>query len=161
MTRKPQAPARRQGAQHPNKASTPSAIAVMVAFNSGGSVNVNTNEEPQIRPNLGVMGIQTEDGGLVIPIASIKYAKTVVNNQHRPSAPAEGTDGDGNSVRSTDQATIQALRLCYRSLVSSEGLGSICDDYDPAGPGAGVEADGKPQCATCGHPAVVHGAFNS
>ena len=31
-----------------------------------------------------------------------------------------------------------------------------CDEYDPAGPGAGVEADGFPQCAMCGWPKKAH-----
>lgn len=31
-----------------------------------------------------------------------------------------------------------------------------CDEYDPAGPGAGKEADGHPQCAGCGHPKTKH-----
>lgn len=31
-----------------------------------------------------------------------------------------------------------------------------CDDYDPAGPGAGLESDGAPQCAWCGFPKSDH-----
>lgn len=31
-----------------------------------------------------------------------------------------------------------------------------CGVYDPAGEGAGAEADGHPQCATCGHPKSAH-----
>jgi hypothetical protein len=32
-----------------------------------------------------------------------------------------------------------------------------CDEYDPAGIGAGVEADGFPQCAMCGFSKSEHG----
>lgn len=32
-----------------------------------------------------------------------------------------------------------------------------CDDYDPTGIGAGLEDDGHPQCAWCGHQKTDHG----
>lgn len=31
-----------------------------------------------------------------------------------------------------------------------------CNEYDPAGSGAGVEDDGQPQCASCGHSKAAH-----
>ena len=31
-----------------------------------------------------------------------------------------------------------------------------CDEYDPAGKGAGVEYDGHPQCAQCGYAKILH-----
>jgi hypothetical protein len=34
----------------------------------------------------------------------------------------------------------------------------VCDQYDPAGPGAGIEADGQPQCAGCGWQRSQHKA---
>lgn len=31
-----------------------------------------------------------------------------------------------------------------------------CEDYEPAGAGAGTEDDGEPQCAFCGHKRSAH-----
>lgn len=31
-----------------------------------------------------------------------------------------------------------------------------CEEYDPAGEGAGLEQDGHPQCAWCGYSLALH-----
>lgn len=54
------------------------------------------------------------------------------------------------------QVDVNALRRCYFWLADDQGIEPVCDEYDAAGPGAGVEEDGYPQCAACGHPKVAH-----
>lgn len=47
-------------------------------------------------------------------------------------------------------------RQAYLDLCAEHGIDMPCRQYDSAGEGAGLEADGKPQCASCGHPELVH-----
>lgn len=49
-------------------------------------------------------------------------------------------DKDGNPVHLTEHG---------ERVPPTEGS-APCDEYDPAGSGAGVEEDGEPQCAMCG-----------
>lgn len=135
---------------------------VITNFNSGGGVTVLTDAEPQVRPGLGIVTMLTADGSYIVPIASIKYMKVVDNKRTSvvaaDTARAENSDAAWRIHHATDTAV---LRSCYRALASDysdDGKG-VCKEYDPAGPGAGVEVDGKPQCAVCGHPAIVHGPY--
>jgi hypothetical protein len=52
--------------------------------------------------------------------------------------------------------TTKLLRQAYVNLCEEGGFDPPCEEYDPAGTGAGVELDGFPQCAMCGHPRIVH-----
>lgn len=58
--------------------------------------------------------------------------------------------------------TAQAIRnLCDVVEILNARMAGIevdppCDEYDPAGSGAGAEEDGHPQCAMCGHPKSLH-----
>jgi hypothetical protein len=53
------------------------------------------------------------------------------------------------------QQTIEVLRKEFVTFADQEGY-EVCDEYDPAGTGAGVGLDGQPVCAMCGFSRIVH-----
>jgi hypothetical protein len=54
------------------------------------------------------------------------------------------------------KADSHARRQAYIDLCMEQYIERPCGEYDPAGPGAGIGADGEAVCAMCGHPKLVH-----
>lgn len=59
-----------------------------------------------------------------------------------------------------DDATRSRIILeILLNVLKDAGIELPCKEYDPAGSGAGVEPDGYPQCAVCGHPRIIHADY--
>lgn len=83
-----------------------------------------------------------------------KTPKTSAKTQNLPTNDTNGTAEEGTAKGRT------ALTEDGERVPPIDG-DAPCEEYDPAGPGAGVEPDGHPQCANCGHPKSLHGSDGS